>query len=147
MDFINIFKFSNYIVDKTDALLARYGHVNTLADILMPPVATVNAENVPTAIVTLNATLGIIKNFAGGGSNNPGLSTTTLINDLLTENSIIFYKFISSDTTELSEIASDLVCSREGTPNSLYFTMKRTPPTGGTIKGDIHFWILNPINQ
>lgn len=146
MDFINIFKFSNYIVDKTDALLARYGHVNTLADILIPPVATVNAGSVPGAIITLNTTLGIIENFSGGGI-NPIFFATRLTNDLLTENSIIFYKFVPNNTTELSEMASDLVCSREGTPNILYFTMKRTPPTGGFIQGDIHFWIINPINQ
>jgi hypothetical protein len=146
MDFINLFKFSNYIVDKTDALLARYGHVNTLADILMPPVATVDAESTLLKLIELNTTLGIIKNFAGGG-NNPGMSRTVLTNNLLTENSIIFYKFIPSNTAELSEIASDLVCSRENTTNDLHFTMKRTPPTGGIIQGDIHFWIINPINQ
>lgn len=145
MDFINIFKFSNYIVDKTDALLARYGHVNTLADILMPPVATVDAGGSMGANVTLNATLGIIKNFAGGGI-NPIYFATRLTNNLLTENSIIFYKFVPYNTTELSEMASDLVCSREGTPNILYFTMKKTIPSG-IIQGDIHFWIINPINQ
>jgi len=145
MDFINIFKFSNYIVDKTDALLARYGHVNTLADILIPPVATVNAGGSLSANVTLNATLGIIENFAGGGP-NPGVATTILNNNLLTENSIIFYKFVPNDTTELSEMESDLVVCRNGT-DQLLFTMKRTPLLGGTIQGDIHFWIINPINQ
>lgn len=142
MDFINIFKFSSYIVDKTDALLARYGHVNTLADILIPPVATVDAGSVQFANVTLNATLGIIENFSGGGP-NPGVARTILNNDLLTENSIIFYKFVPNNTTELSEMASDLVCSRENTTNQLYFTMKKTIP-GGNILGDIHFWIINP---
>ena len=144
MDFINIFKFSNYIVDKTDALLARYGHVNTLADILMPPVATVDAESSLSTIITLNATLGIIENFAGGGS-NPGIATTILNNNLLTENSIIFYKFVPNDTTELSEMASDLVVCRNGT-DQLLFTMKKSSP-GDAIQGDIHFWIINPINQ
>ena len=140
MDFINIFKFSNYIADKTDALLARYGHVNTLADTIAPPVATVDAGNVSSVFLTLNTTLGIIKNFTAPGI---AMTTTTLNNNKINEDSIIFYKLIPSNTTELSDMGSDLIATQES--GILRFTLKKSGASA--VQGDIHFWILNPINQ
>ena len=64
MAFVNIYKLSDYIKEKTDALLARYGHVNALAEIIAPTVGTYDVQSSTAANinVSLNTRAGIIQN-------------------------------------------------------------------------------------
>lgn len=138
MDFINIYKLSNYIKDKTDALLARYGHVNTLADFVAGSVKTYNLNSVPgNHGINMHTSFGIIKNV----NLNLG-SLITVSNDKITNESIIFYNLIPSSNAELSQLKSSLVMTKGVNPQIMTFLIY--PIGGQVITGDIQFWIINP---
>jgi len=139
MAFVNIYKLSDYIKEKTDALLARYGHVNALAEIIAPTVGTYDVQSSVTAniIVSLNTRAGIIQNV------NMGIGTSIkLQNSYVTENSIIFYHIVPTNTTELTQLKSDLVMVRD-TANTNVLDFRVNPLNLDRITGDIHFWIFN----
>ena len=140
MDFINIYKLSNYIKDKTDALLARYGHVNTLADFVAGSVKTHDLNGASGNIgINMHTSFGIIKNI----NINVGVGEfITVSNDKLTNESIIFYNLIPELDTELDELKSSLVMTKSLNPKIMTFTIN--PTSGDAIKGDIQFWIINP---
>jgi len=139
MAFVNIYKLSDYIKEKTDALLARYGHVNALAEIIAPTVGTydVQSSTAGTITVPLNKKAGIIQNV------NMAFGTTIkLQNSYVNENSIVFYHIVPTDTTELTQIKSDLGMVRDiSNTNDLNFMI--LPQVGQRVTGDIHFWIFN----
>ena len=138
MDFINIYKLSNYIKDKTDALLARYGHVNTLADFVAGSVKTHDLNSVPgNHGINMHTSFGIIKNV----NLNAG-SLITVFNDKITNESIIFYNLIPSSDTELTQLKSSLVMTKSANPQIMTFLIY--PIGGQVITGDIQFWIINP---
>jgi len=139
MAFVNIYKLSEYIKEKTDALLARYGHVNALAEILAPSIGTYDVQSSTDAAITvpLNKKAGIIQNV------NMAFGTTIkLQNSYVNENSIVFYHIVPTDTTELTQIKSDLGMVRDiSNTNDLNFMI--LPQVGQRVTGDIHFWIFN----
>ena len=139
MAFVNIYKLSDYIKEKTDALLARYGHVNALAEILAPSIGTYDVQSSTNAniYVTLNTRAGVIQNV------NMGIGTAIFLqNSYITENSIIFYHIVPTNTTELTQIKSDLGMVRDiSNTNDLNFMI--LPQVGQRVTGDIHFWIFN----
>ena len=139
MAFVNIYKLSDYIKEKTDALLARYGHVNALAEIIAPTVGTYDVQSSTAANinVSLNTRAGIIQNV------NMAFGTTIkLQNSYVNENSIVFYHIVPTDTTELTQIKSDLGMVRDiSNTNDLNFMI--LPQAGQRVTGDIHFWIFN----
>ena len=139
MAFVNIYKLSDYIKEKTDALLARYGHVNALAEIIAPTVGTYDVQSSTAANinVSLNTRAGIIQNV------NMNIGTAIVLqNSYVTENSIIFYHIVPTNTTELTQLKSDLVMVRDiSNTNELRFYVNPTIPN--RITGDIHFWIFN----
>ena len=138
MDFINIYKLSNYIKDKTDALLARYGHVNTLADFVAGSVKTHDLNSVPgNHGINMHTSFGIIKNV----NLNLG-SLITVFNDKITNESIIFYNLIPSSDAELGQLKSSLVMTKSA--NSQIMSFLIYPIGGQVITGDIQFWIINP---
>ena len=139
MAFVNIYKLSDYIKEKTDALLARYGHVNALAEIIAPTVGTYDVQSSTNAniYVTLNTRAGVIQNV------NMGIGTAIFLqNSYITENSIIFYHIVPTNVTELTQLKSDLLMMRDTTnTNNLDFRVFPTPVN--RITGHIHFWIFN----
>ena len=138
MDFINIYKLSNYIKDKTDALLARYGHVNTLADFVAGSVKTHDLNSVPgNHGINMHTSFGIIKNV-----NLSVGSLITVFNDKITNESIIFYNLIPSSDAELGQLKSSLVMTKSANPQTMSFVIFPTLPN--FITGDIQFWIINP---
>lgn len=139
MDFINIYKLSNYIKDKTDALLARYGHINKLAETVTPSINTYDLESstYPILTVNLNTKAGIIKNI---NLNNVGY--IMINNNELTNESIVFYNLVASGPGELTQLKSYLGMSKTIDGKSMYFTVNSTIPN--RITGDIQFWIINP---
>lgn len=139
MDFINIYKLSKYIKDKTDALLARYGHLNKLADIIGYDVSSYDLQLSTTNViqVNLNTSIGCIKNV------NMSIATfITLNNPKINENSIIFYNLAPTNLTELGQQKSSLTMSAGATSSKKVFCISPTPPN--RVTGDIHFWIINP---
>jgi hypothetical protein len=139
MDFINIYKLSNYIKDKTDALLARYGHINKLAETVTPSITTYDLELSinPTITINLNTKAGIIKNI---NLNSAGY--IRINNNELTTESIVFYNLVASGSGELTQLKSYLGMSKTIDGTSMYFTVNPIPPN--RITGDIQFWIINP---
>ena len=139
MAFVNIYKLSDYIKEKTDALLARYGHVNALAEILAPTICTYDVQSSTAANinVSLNTRAGIIQNV------NMNIGTAIVLqNSYVNENSIVFYHIVPTNTTELTQIKSDLGMVRDiSNTNDLNFMI--LPQVGQRVTGDIHFWIFN----
>lgn len=139
MDFINIYKLSNYIKDKTDSLLARYGHVNKLAeDTVISHIGIQDLESgTGTQTFTLNTKRGIIKNI-----NLNLVGQINVYNDQITDKSIIFYNLVPSSGTELTQLKASLAMAKTLDNTAMQFMIY--PTVGNSITGDIQFWIINP---